>query len=72
MPAVTVFLFGVVVKLGVGLIVSGYIKEGNVEDVSNIFTVIGSATTTLLLVIAGYVKSNRMRGRVLLTQQSNN
>ncbi len=69
--AVTVFLFGVVVNLGVDVIVSRFINDGNLADTSKILTTIGSAITALILMIAGYIKSNRIRGNVLFTHQTN-
>ncbi len=54
--AVSVFLFGVVVNLGVGLIVSRFIKEVNCDNTSKVLTTVGSAMTRASLVIAGYIR----------------
>ena len=69
--AVTVFLFGVVVNLGVDVIVGRFINDGNLADTSKILTTIGSAITALILMIAGFIRSNRIRGNVVFTQHTN-
>lgn len=58
--AVTVFLFGVVVNSGVGLIVSNFMKGMDHKDGSRILTVGSSAIIAFVLMIAGYIKSKRI------------
>lgn len=63
--AATVFLFGVIVNSGVGLIVSNFIKGINFQDPRRILTTGGSAIAALLLVLAAYKKGNTVQEHVL-------
>ncbi|HXB46102.1 MAG TPA: DUF6320 domain-containing protein [Puia sp.] len=57
--ALTVFLFGVIVNFGVGLIVNSFLNENNVIDISKVLTMSGSVILSLILVVAGYIQSNK-------------
>jgi membrane protein YdbS with pleckstrin-like domain len=59
--AFTVFLFGVIVNFGVGVIVSNFLNNNNANDISRTSTMTGSIILSILLVIAGYIKGNRVK-----------
>ena len=59
--ALTVFLFGVIVNFGVGIIVSNFLNENNANDISRVSTMSGSIILSLILVIAGYIKAHKVK-----------
>ena len=61
--AATVFLFGVVVTSGVDLIVDNFMNGMEKRDGSRIFTLGGSTIIAFVLVVAGYIRSIRIRNR---------
>ncbi len=54
--AITVFLFGVIVNFGVGVIVDNFLNRSYVNDISRVSTIAGSVIVVLLLVAIGYIK----------------
>lgn len=59
--SLTVFLFGVIVNFGVGVIVSNFLNENNTNDISRVSTISGSIILSLILVIAGYIKAHKVK-----------
>jgi hypothetical protein len=59
--ALTVFLFGVIVNFGVGIIVSNFLNNNNADDISRVSTMSGSIILSLILVIAGYIKGHKVK-----------
>ena len=57
--ALTVFLFGVIVNFGVGLIVRNFIGEEHYMDISKIWTLACSAILSLALVLMGLLQNNK-------------
>ncbi len=57
--ALTIFLFGVMVNYGIGIILSRYLNGNNIDDISRVSTMSISALTTIMLVIVGYFKSDK-------------
>ncbi len=56
--ALTIFLFGVIVNLGVGVIVNGFLNENNIYDIYRISTIAISVILSGALIIIGYFKRN--------------
>lgn len=54
--ALTVFLFGIIVNIGVGYTVNHYLKEDNVFDIYRVSTISASVFLSLILVVIGYAK----------------
>jgi hypothetical protein len=59
--ALTVFLFGVIVNFGAGVIVGNFLNNNNANDISRTSTMTGSIILSLLLVIAGYTRGNKVK-----------
>ncbi len=59
--ALTVFLFGVIVNFGVGVIVSNFLNNNNANDISRVSTMSGSIILSIILVIAGYIKGHKVK-----------
>lgn len=59
--ALTIFVFGVVVNFGVGIIVSNFLSEQNVNDPSRVQTISGSIILSVVLVIAGFIKGHKVK-----------
>lgn len=58
--ALTIFLFGVIVNFGIGVIVSRFLNMAYVFDISRIYTISGSVILSLILFITGFIQgSNR-------------
>lgn len=57
--ALTVFLFGVIVNFGISIIVSRFLNENNVIDISKVSTMAGSVILSLILIVIGYIKRNK-------------
>jgi len=57
--ALTVFLFGVIVNFGVGVIVGRFLNGNNVNDISRVSTMSVSVILSLILIVAGYIKKNK-------------
>ena len=54
--ALTVFLFGVIVNFGVGIIVNRFLKENNVFDIYRVTTISLSVFLSLILFFVGTLK----------------
>ena len=54
--ALTIFLFGITVNIGVGVVVSRYLDEINIYDIYRVSTIVASAILSLALLIIGYDK----------------
>ncbi len=61
--ALTVFLFGVIVNFGVGLLVDRFLDQNNVIDISKVSTMSGSVILSLILFVAGYIKTNKTNAK---------
>jgi membrane protein YdbS with pleckstrin-like domain len=62
--ALTVFLFGAIVNFGIGVIVSRFLNEDNVYDISKISTISGSVLLSVILIIAGFIKGDNRLSEV--------
>jgi membrane protein YdbS with pleckstrin-like domain len=59
MAALTVFLFGVIINFGVGVIVGRFLNENNVNDISRASSLSVSVILSLILIAIGYKKRNK-------------
>ncbi len=57
--ALTIFLFGVVVNYGVGIIVTRFTEDNNIADFSRISTMSLSAILSMIFVVAGVIRGNK-------------
>jgi hypothetical protein len=55
--AVTIFVFGVVLNYGVGMVVKSYIPYSGIDEVARISTMAAAGILSLLLVVVGTLKT---------------
>jgi membrane protein YdbS with pleckstrin-like domain len=59
LAALTVFLFGVIVNFGVGVIVNRFLNKNDTNDIYRVSTMSVSVILSLILIVAGYIKRNK-------------